>query len=182
MKQGCAANNVDIRALALAGDQLAGQEPLAGFTRLVDEILADGTQELVVWNARFEDHPDATGVQQPWMHLSVSTSLNLTCQRCLDVVAVPVDVERSFRFVHSEQVAEAEDEQADEDVLALDKQFKLRDLIEDEVLMAMPLVPRHAACPGEVKLSAVDSDFEAAQTAKPRPFEVLAALKKATKR
>jgi len=61
--------------------------------------------------------------------------------------------------------------------LVLETHFKLHDLIEDEVLLAMPLVPRHDECPGKVKLSAVDPDFEVAQAAKPKPFEALAALK-----
>ena len=182
MKQAYAPNNVDIGALALASDQLAGEEPVAGFARLVAEILAEGGQELLVWNARFEDRPNVSGLLQPWMHLTLTVSLYLTCQRCLGVVAVPVVVDRSFRFVHSEEVAEVEDEEADEDVLVLDKQFKLRDLIEDEVLMAMPLVPRHEACPGKLTLSAVDPDFEAALHAKPRPFDALAVLKNPAKR
>lgn len=182
MKQACASNTVDIRALALANEQLDGNEPVAGFARLVAEVLADGAQEMLVWNARFEDRADASGVLQPWMHLHAATRLRLTCQRCLEAVVVPVVVERAFRFVHSEEVAEVEDEVADEDVLALDKQFKLRDLIEDEILMAMPLVPRHEVCPGELKLSAVDPDFEAAQSAKPNPFDALATLKNSVKR
>jgi len=107
--------------------------------------------------------------------------LSLTCQRCLGVVNVPVVVDRWFRFVPSEQVAEQEDEDAEEDLLVLETHFKLHDLIEDEVLLAMPLVPRHDECPGKVKLSAVDPDFEVAQAAKPKPFEALAALKNAKK-
>ncbi len=182
MKQACASNTVDIRALALANEQLDGKEPVAGFARLVAESLADGAQEVLVWTARFEDRADASGALQPWMHLHAATSLHLTCQRCLEAVAVPIVVERSFRFVHGEEVAEVEDEEAEEDVLALDKQFKLRDLIEDEILMAMPLVPRHEACPGELRLSVVDPDFEAAQHAKPKPFDALAVLRSSVKR
>lgn len=181
MNQAIAPNNVDIRALAVAGGELAGSEPLAGYSRLMAETLSDGGPVLVVWKARFEARAGATAAAQPWMHLLVSVSLPLTCQRCLGPVAVPLVVDRWFRFVCSEEVAETEDEEADEDVLVLEKQFKLRDLIEDEVLMAMPLVPRHEVCPGKVKLSVADPDFEAAQAAKPRPFEALAALKNTRK-
>lgn len=181
MKHAAAPNNVDIRALALAKAQIAGGEPLLSYQRLVAELLPEGAQADLVWDASFETRPDAAGVLQPWMHLLVTTSLSLTCQRCLGAVAVPVHVDRWFRFVHSEQAAELEDEDAEEDLLVLEKQFKLHDLIEDEVLMAMPLVPRHDECPGEVKLSAVDPDFDAAQAAKPKPFEALAVLKNAQK-
>ena len=58
-------------------------------------------------------------------------------------VDVPLDVERSFRFVADEATAEALDEECDEDLLALGREFDLRELIEDELLMALPVVPRH---------------------------------------
>lgn len=181
MNQACAPNNVDIRALALSNAHMSGSEPLAGYARLVAETLPDGGPALLRWEARCYTRADASGALQPWMHLTVSVSLLLTCQRCLGAVAEPVAVDRQFRFVASEDLAELEDEEADEDVLALDKQFKLRDLIEDEVLMAGPLVPRHEACPGNVQLSAVDPDFEVALAAKPKPFDALAALRNTPK-
>ncbi|MDP2367836.1 YceD family protein [Rhodoferax sp.] len=182
MNQACAPNNVDIRALALSNAQMTGSEPLAGYARLMAETLPDGGQALMRWEARCDTRADASGALQPWMHLTVTVSLSLICQRCLGAVAVPVAVDRLFRFVSSEDVAELEDEEADEDVLALDKQFRLRDLIEDEVLMAMPLVPRHETCPGNVQLSAADPGFEEALAAKPKPFDALAAFKTAPKR
>ena len=181
MKPVAAPNNVDIRALAQANAQIAGGEPLLSYPRLAAEILPEGAPVDLVWEATFETRPDAAGILQPWLHLLVTATLSLTCQRCLGVVGVPVVVDRWFRFVNSEEVAELEDEAADEDLLVLEKQFKLHDLIEDEVLMAMPLVPRHEVCPGNVKLSVVDPDFEAAQAVKPKPFEALAALKKPNK-
>ena len=181
MKPVAAPNNVDIRALAQANGQIAGCEPLLACRRLVAEVLPEGAQAELVWSASFETRADATGTMQPWMHLMVTLNLCLTCQRCMGAVDVPVVVDRWFRFVNSEEVAELEDEAAEEDLLVLEKQFKLHDLIEDEVLMAMPLVPRHEVCPGNVKLSVVDPDFEAAQAVRPKPFEALAALKKPNK-
>jgi uncharacterized protein len=49
-------------------------------------------------------------------------------------------------------------------------------LIEDEVLMDLPVVPRHAVCPVPVKLATADPDFELAAV-KPNPFAALSALK-----
>jgi uncharacterized protein len=91
-------------------------------------------------------------------------------------VDIEVDVKRSFRFVASEEMAEEQDEEAEEDVLALDPEFSLIDLIEDEVLMALPLVPLHEECPVEVKLAVEDAGFEAASIEKRNPFAVLAKL------
>lgn len=56
-------------------------------------------------------------------------------------------VDRSFRFVPDEETAELEDDDSDEDVLALSSEFNLLELIEDELLMEVPVVPRHEVCP-----------------------------------
>ncbi len=181
MKPVTAQNNVDIRALALANAQIGGCEPLLAFARLVEEVLVEGEKAELVWSASFETRAGATGVMQPWMRLTLTVSLSLACQRCMGDVAVPVVVDRWFRFVDSEEAAEREDEQSDEDVLVLEKQFRLHDLIEDEVLMSVPVVPRHETCPGNVILSAVDPGFELAQATKPMPFEALATLRNAKK-
>ena len=53
----------------------------------------------------------------------------------------------------------------------------LQALIEDEVLMALPLVPRHEVCPDPVRLGAQTDDFDSAGEAKRQPFAALAALK-----
>jgi uncharacterized protein len=74
-------------------------------------------------------------------------------------------------------VAAAQDETSEEDVLALSRDFNLFELIEDEVLMSLPLVPRHEVCPVAVKLAVVDPDFESALEDKPKPFAALAKLR-----
>jgi uncharacterized protein len=61
-------------------------------------------------------------------------------------------------------------------VLALSPDFDLASLIEDEVLMAMPVVARHDECPVVLKLEAVDPGFEIASAEKRHPFAVLAKL------
>ena len=62
-------------------------------------------------------------------------------------VDVPLAVDRSFRFVADEATAAAEDDESEEDVLALSRSFDLLELIEDELLMELPVAPRHEVCP-----------------------------------
>jgi uncharacterized protein len=50
-------------------------------------------------------------------------------------------------------------------------------LIEDELIMSVPIVPKHEICPESVTLSAADEAFEEALAAKPNPFAALAQLK-----
>jgi uncharacterized protein len=102
----------------------------------------------------------------------------MTCQRCLGPVDVDISAQRSFRFVASEAVAEVEDEESEEDVLVLSRDFDLLGLMEDELLMALPPVPKHDVCPVHVVLEAKDADFVEESEAKPNPFAVLGQLKK----
>jgi uncharacterized protein len=51
--------------------------------------------------------------------------------------------------------------------------------VEDELLMAIPLVPMHPSCPEAPRFSLADPDFDAAAQAQTTPFAVLAGLKRA---
>jgi uncharacterized protein len=62
-------------------------------------------------------------------------------------VDTEVEVDRWLRFVGDEAEAAELDAHSDDDVLALARWMNLRDLVEDELLLALPLVPRHEECP-----------------------------------
>ncbi|WP_294768472.1 YceD family protein [uncultured Rhodoferax sp.] len=169
--------SLNITAFAKAGSQLSGQERLAGFERLRTETEGSPEGVQVQFAAAGSVRTDAAGVEEPWLHLRGSTVLTLTCQRCLGPVDVTVDFDRNFRFVASEALAEVEDEESEEDVLVASRTFNVLELVEDELLMAIPAVPKHETCPQAVKLEAVDPDFEGGQEEKPNPFAVLQKLK-----
>nr|WP_114973163.1 YceD family protein [Rhodoferax ferrireducens] len=176
MKQESPPTHLDVKAFAQAASKIAGHDLLSKYERLMQETQGIGADNMLDWSAQGEVRADEAGAEQVWLHLTVDVSLPLTCQRCLGPVDLEVTVNQSFRFVASEEAAEAQDEDAEEDVLALSQDFKLSDLIEDEVLMALPVVPRHETCPVEVKLAAVDPGFDAASAEKRNPFAVLAKL------
>jgi Predicted metal-binding, possibly nucleic acid-binding protein len=92
-------------------------------------------------------------------------------------VETAVTVDRSFRFVSDEEMAAAQDEQSEEDVLVLSRSFDLVELVEDELLMEMPLAPRHEVCPEPVKLTVADEAFDTASAERENPFALLAKLK-----
>ncbi|WP_342616867.1 YceD family protein [Rhodoferax sp. GW822-FHT02A01] len=178
MKHEFAPQHLHIAAFAKAAGTLAGEEQLSHFERLMDQSQGVGGETFVTYSARGEVRTDAAGLDEPWVHLSAQASLALVCQRCLGPVDMPVEFERDFRFVASEHLAEVEDEESEEDVLVLSKSFNLLELIEDELLLATPLVPMHEVCPEPVKLQAADPDFEEPPEEKPSPFAVLQQLKK----
>jgi len=170
-------DRLDVAAFAAAGAVLAADDPLSAYERLAHEA-AEDTQAPVRWQAQGEARANPGGEAMPWLHLAAQATVPLVCQRCLSPVATPLQVDRWFRFVADEATAEAEDEASEEDVLVVRRDFDLRELVEDELLMALPVAPRHEACPVQVPLSAVDPDFEAAEAARPNPFAALDALRR----
>ncbi len=178
MKHEFAPRTVHIAAFAKDGARQVGSETLAHFHRLMEETAGLGGETPVDYAVQGHVQTDAAGADEPWIALSASTSLMLTCQRCLGPVDVPVAFDRKFRFVATEELAAVEDEESEEDVLVLSKSFNLLELIEDELLMSMPPAPKHEVCPKRVKLQAADPDFVDEPTEKPNPFAVLQQLKK----
>lgn len=180
MKPEFAPRALPIAAFAESASQYSGIEKLHTFTRLLEEAQGHGTQTPVHYTVQGEARTDAAGHAVPWLHLQAHTELRMVCQRCLAPVDVPLVFAQDFRFVATEDMAAEEDEACEENVLAISKTFDLLDLLEDELLMAIPLVPKHAVCPQPVVLEAVDPNFAQETTAKVHPFAVLQQLKKNT--
>lgn len=172
-----AARRLDVKAFAEEGGQLVGEEAVGQHPRLLAETAGRGADLPVAWSARGEMRDPEHVQPGVWLHLQARTVLPLTCQRCLEVVDVAVSTDRSFRFVADEKVAAAHDDQSEEDLLALSRSFDLVELVEDELLMEMPVVPRHGVCPEPVKMATADAGFEEAATQQPSPFSVLQKLK-----
>jgi uncharacterized protein len=168
---------LDVRRFAEEGAVLQASSELRSFARLAGESVDADPALAVHWNARGEMRNPRHVQPELWLHLEADAVLPLVCQRCLQPVHLPVAVERSFRFVADEATAAAQDDEAEEDLLALSRSFDLLELVEDELLMDLPVAPRHEACPEPVKMSAADPEFEAAATEKENPFAVLGRLK-----
>lgn len=177
MKNESPPTQLDIKAFAHTGSALAGHDSLLKYERLNLEARTSDSETVVNWSAKGDVRADETGAEQIWLHLQVDLCMPMVCQRCMGPVEVDLSIDQSFRFVANEAAAEAEDEEAEEDILVLSQEFNLADLIEDEVLMALPVVPRHETCPVAVKLEVVDAGFETALAEKLNPFAALASLK-----
>lgn len=172
-------DRLDVKAFVQASAHLAGHDSLLKYERLAQEATGLHPALRVDWEAQGELRPAAGGVGAPqfWLRLQVHATFPMRCQRCLNGVDVPLDVDRWFRFVADETTAEALDDDSEEDLLALSRDFSLHELIEDELLMALPVVPRHEVCPSEVPMNSSDEDFEAANAERPNPFAALAGMR-----
>jgi uncharacterized protein len=131
--------------------------------RLAVEVMPN-TGFSVVWTVNGES-PDL-------MDLTLQATVQMKCQRCLGAMSEPIDASYRFQFVKDEATAQAQDEAQDEvDTLVHARQFDLHELIEDEMLMALPFVSLHEVCPeaGAAAFLPVE--------AKTNPFSVLKNLK-----
>lgn len=164
-----------IKAFAQSGASLDGHAPVRQFERLAADCVGEATTP-VRWAARGFTEKVTGGAEEVWLHLQADAQVPLTCQRCLKPVLVDLEVDRDFRFVPDEDTALAEDDTSEEDLLVLSAEFDLLALVEDELLMDLPLVPMHEACESEHVPTSSGSD-DAVLSEKPNPFAVLAALK-----
>jgi uncharacterized protein len=143
---------LDVAALAVAGGRLEGEWPQPALARLSQDALP-GAAPAVRWAAQGALRKQAGGEPQIWLQLQAHTVLQMCCQRCLMPVSVPLDVDSKLRFVRGEALAEKLDEDSEEDVLALPATLDLQALVEDELILALPLVPRHEVCPQPLPMS-----------------------------
>ncbi len=168
--------NLPVEAFARRAGQLAGEIAVDALERVRDVQVgarAGLAAPVVRWTATGEWRTLRAGPAEIWLHLAADVGLTLQCQRCLEGVAVDVKASRSFMFVHGEAQAAALDEQTEDDVLPITRSLDLIGLVEDELLLALPLVPRHLpSCPEP--LTFPPSEIEAGAQAS--PFAVLAAL------
>jgi uncharacterized protein len=116
-------------------EAFAGSLPLAKLPRLA-ATLADPAGELQV-----ELQATRDGEGQDWLHGEIRGHLPLTCQRGLHAFDWNCDVALSLALVGSES-EEQKLLKDSESYLVEDDELPLRDLIEDEVLLALPMTPR----------------------------------------
>jgi len=81
----------------------------------------------------------------PFLRGEIRGELQLICQRCLEIFNWPLQAKVDLRLVRSE-AEEARWLQDHEPYLIEDDRLPLHEMVEDEVLLALPLSPRCAAC------------------------------------
>jgi uncharacterized protein len=181
MSKNLNARRLNMPAFAQAGAPLVELTPLQNMERLAQEVHGLEPDSAVNWRATAELRSRTGAEDDVWLHLEAKTSLSLTCQRCMGAVSTPLEVDQWYRFVASEDIAMAEDDASEEDLLVMEPQFDVLAVVEDELLMALPLVPMHETCPVSPVFSAGEADMapgDGEGEAKPNPFAALAQLKK----
>lgn len=204
---------LDVAAFAKARASLEGVTPLSNMPRLWESLVkppsstsaftseaaarasgqvGDQVDDHVTWQLHGQWKEAAARPAEIRLSLQVQARLWLTCQRCLQPVAHDISLNPVLRFVEGEEEAARLDDEAgdEEDVLALPRSLNVSELMEDELILALPLVPLHPVCPepltylesSETQASTyIEADDSAATVDKPNPFAVLAQLKRKAK-
>ena len=103
-------------------------------------------------------------------------SLRLQCQRCMQVMDFPLQAEISIGFARTAEQAEQMPDRYDAFEVE-NEQVCIREIIEDELLLSLPLVPMHAESDCVIKTEFGEGIIVEAEPEKENPFAVLASLK-----
>ncbi|MFN2382239.1 MAG: DUF177 domain-containing protein [Guyparkeria sp.] len=167
---------LDVRAACREGEEMAGELSLSALPRCRDMASEDGR---LTYRIRFFE---GQGVHPLAAEMSIEALLALECARCRETVGQSVASHSLLSFVFSEEQAEHVDAAAEPVILGREGRVKLLELIEDELLMAVPLMPVHDTACGPIS---ADRPYESGEIAEPvdengdeHPFAALAALKK----
>lgn len=110
----------------------------------------------------------------PFLKGSLKTQLKLQCQRCMEPFVYEIITDFVLGIVNTLDEANALPEYY-EPVLAKEGSLALRELIEDEIILNLPIIPRHEPADCEITLPLAESESEHVKGK--NPFHVLASLK-----
>ena len=168
---------VDPFKLVEQGRQFEGRMPLSDFPRLKD-LLHTGessvNDKLVKVDLQFTRNE--TGL--PVIKGQITAEMQMICNRCLDATALNVETQTEVVLVGSD--AQAERLQDSFDIwLVEDQTLVIKDFIEDELLLTMPLVIAHEECePARKLIEALPEDeISDEQQERDNPFAALKDLK-----
>jgi DUF177 domain-containing protein len=161
----------DPRRFAEQGRVLRGDVPLAAMRRL-GSSLSSGNG---VASVDLTFGIDTLGVK--YVAGTIRATLSLTCQRCMHLLELPVEARVSLGVVDSEAQAQRLPD-GYEPLLVESGRAALSAVVEDELILALPIVPLHppGACEAAGKAEMAN---EASEGSEPdSPFAVLARLKR----
>jgi uncharacterized protein len=157
---------IDSLEFARAAQSMSGSLPVASLQRLHDVLFdTDGSLSYELRGGR-----DAR--KRPRLELRITGDLDLQCQRCLGVLPYVVDVSNTVLLIApGEQTSDDIDDAEAADAIEASPELDVTSLIEEEVLLSLPLAPRHAE--GECASRLNEATARAAEPA----FAKLGALK-----
>lgn len=168
---------VDSLKFAAEADCISGKLALSSLPRLLDVLTTrEGWLDCELSGGI---DTEAGGRAKPCLRLRVSGRLGLHCQRCLAEVRFDCIIDSRLLLI-PEGAAWPEDElESDEyDALPASRELSVLELVEEEVLLALPVVPRHADCRPPAAAGTMEVEETSGSSPGLSPFAALAGLKK----
>jgi len=164
--------SVDAWRMVSARRSFQGALPIAAMRRL-SEALA-GTEGEV----RFELDFGRDGFDNAYLDVRVEAPLTVICQRSLEPFVLPVHVDTRLGLIRFEREEAALPPGSEPLLVAEDGKLALADVIEDELLLALPLVPVNpdSTLPDDVVPPSPEADSGEGRS--DNPFAILRELKK----
>jgi DUF177 domain-containing protein len=159
-------DRVRFHELAERGAQITGGVPLTTSPRLAALVEADSAEIEARLNVVRHD----SGI--PLVRGEIDAALSMPCQRCLDPVRVTVHVTMKLAVVADETQLVPD---AYEPFISIDGVGRLADLVEEEILLALPEYPVHESVQACGELVARVLEHEQAPSEQ-NPFAVLRKL------
>jgi len=167
--------SIEVLAFARQEGRLDGTWHVSELPRLSAGLFELDADTGASWQLAGHQQPVLGGEAAVWLHLQGRAEVVLQCQRCLQGVTTPLEIERRFRFVRTEAEAARLDEESEDDVLVLPQRLDVLELLEDEFILSLPIVPRHDVCPAPLRL--IDAEDTQQADSAPHPFAALAFLR-----
>ncbi len=131
------ATTLDSLLVARTGEVMSGEYPVSALSRLQDLLAGDeGT-------VRYQLSGEmAAG--RPALRLRIDAELSMVCQRCLEAYAQTLHVDNVMSVARDErELALWEQDDPLIDAQVADPRLDVRSLVEDEILLSLPIMPRH---------------------------------------
>ena len=156
--------NINPVQLATQNKQIRGRLPLVQCERLLPSLREN--TGCVDFSLQFmQDDSQRTVVSA-----TMSAELVLECRRCLQSMVYPMRVSVDLAVVADDEAA-TELPECYEPLLVIDGEVALESLIEDELLLNLPVMPSHSEdeCPAALPINQDDNELEVHKS----PFAVL---------
>lgn len=146
--------------------RIVGELDFARFDKLADLVVGEsGGAQFELRFGKVGRVPSATGV--------LDATLILQCQRCLGELPWHVHADMNLGFVGSVDEVALLPESMEPVMIDAEGHVSLVDIVQDELLLAIPSVPRHEDCGLSKVAGKPESD-------RPNPFAVLNQFKNTT--
>jgi uncharacterized protein len=122
----------------------AGYLPISSLPRVAQEVSKIDKEDGFHWKVATHLVNSPGSEPHQMLDLGLKGRIHVVCQRCLQDYGLDLNLERQFVLVATEAQADAYPIEDDElEPLVASQHFDLLALFEDEILLSLPLIPKH---------------------------------------